>query len=76
MGPAARSTRRRPHIGQRLRRQGETGRTPTWKRRETLSLEEHVGLFFRTCGKTIQGNAGDGRCERKEVGRELNRIQT
>jgi hypothetical protein len=34
MGPAARSTRRRPHIGQRVRRQGETGRTPTWKRRE------------------------------------------
>ena len=52
MGPAARSTRRRPHIGQRVRRQSETGRTPTWKRRETLSLEEHVGLFFRTCGKS------------------------
>src|SRR5258706_11890932 len=28
----------RPHIGQHVRRQGETGRTPTWKRRETLSL--------------------------------------
>lgn len=44
MGPAARSTRRRPHIGQGVHRQGETGRTPTWKRRETLSLEEHVGF--------------------------------
>ena len=62
MGPAARSTRRRPHIGQRVRRQGETGRTPTWKRRETLSLEEHVGLFFRTCGKTIQG-----KCRRRSL---------
>src|SRR5258708_30633890 len=29
----------RPHIGQHVRGQGETGRTPTWKRRETLSLE-------------------------------------
>src|SRR5258708_11657598 len=29
----------RPHIGQHVRRQGETGRTPSWKRRETLSLE-------------------------------------
>src|SRR5258708_36946891 len=28
----------RPHIGQHVRRQGETGRTPSWKRRETLSL--------------------------------------
>ena len=62
MGPAARSTRRRPHIGQRVRRQSETGRTPTWKRRETLSLEEHVGLFFRTCGKTIQG-----KCRRRSL---------
>src|SRR6266404_2672016 len=62
MGPAARSARRRPHIGQRVRRQSETGRTPTWKRRETLSLEEHVGLFFRTCGKTIQG-----KCRRRSL---------
>lgn len=49
-------------MGQRVRRQGETGRTPTWKRRETLSLEEHVGLFFRTCGKTIQG-----KCRRRSL---------
>src|SRR5260370_37069090 len=62
MGPAARSTRRRPHIGQSVRRQSETGRTAPWKRREILSLEEHVGLFFRTCGKTIQG-----KCRRRSL---------
>src|ERR1700739_5051340 len=62
MGPAARSTRRRTHIGQRARRQSETGRTPTWKRRETLSLEEYAGLFFRACGKTIQG-----KCRRRSL---------
>src|ERR1700719_2841478 len=76
MGPAARSTRRRPHIGQRVRRQGETGRTPTWKRRETLSLEEHVGLFFRTCGKTIQGKCRRRSLRKKGGRRELNRIRT
>jgi len=80
MGPAARSTRRRPHIGQRVRRQSETGRTPAWKRRETLSLEEHVGLFFRTCGKTIQGKCRR-RSLRKKGGRtgiesDLDLIQT
>ncbi len=66
MGPAARSTRRRPHIGQRVRRQGETRRTPTWKRRERLSpVRNTSGFSSAPVPRRSKENAGGGRCESK-----------
>lgn len=66
MGPAARRTRRTPHIGQRVRRQGETGRTPTWKRRERLSpVRNTSGFSSAPVPRRSKENAGGGRCESK-----------